>query len=81
MIPVEAHAPTWAHELARRIESEIRDGTGQPVQLPAFTVSDMPDASRFRYRWIFVSDETGGAVPAFSDGSDWRRCTDRAVVS
>ncbi|MFQ5444503.1 MAG: hypothetical protein ACE5EK_07795 [Nitrospinales bacterium] len=30
---------------------------------------------------IYVSDETGGAVPAFSDGTNWRRITDRAVVS
>ena len=30
---------------------------------------------------IYVSDESGGAVPAFSDGSDWRRVSDRAVIS
>ncbi len=30
---------------------------------------------------IFVEDEAGGAVIAFSDGTDWRRVTDRAVVS
>ena len=30
---------------------------------------------------IYVSDETGGAVLAFSDGVDWRRVTDRAIVS
>lgn len=31
--------------------------------------------------WINVTDEAGGYVPAFSDGADWRRVTDRAVVS
>jgi hypothetical protein len=30
---------------------------------------------------IYVSDEVGGAVPAFSDGTNWRRVTDRAIVS
>jgi hypothetical protein len=30
---------------------------------------------------IYVSDETGGAVMAFSDGTNWRRITDRATVS
>jgi len=30
---------------------------------------------------IYVTDEVGGAVPAFSDGAAWRRVTDRAVVS
>jgi hypothetical protein len=30
---------------------------------------------------IYVSNETGGAVPAFSDGAAWRRVTDRAIIS
>ena len=30
---------------------------------------------------ITVTDETGGAVPAFADGTNWRRVTDRAIVS
>lgn len=30
---------------------------------------------------LYVSDEAGGAVLAFSDGTSWRRVTDRAVVS
>lgn len=30
---------------------------------------------------VHVSDEAGGAVLAFSDGTNWRRVTDRAVVS
>ena len=29
---------------------------------------------------IFVSDATGGAVVAFSDGVDWRRTTDNSIV-
>lgn len=30
---------------------------------------------------IFVTDETGGAVIAFGDGTNWRRSTDRSVVA
>lgn len=30
---------------------------------------------------IYVSDESGGAVPAFNDGTNWRRITDRTIVS
>ena len=30
---------------------------------------------------IYVTDETGGAVAATYDGSDFRRSTDRAVIS
>jgi hypothetical protein len=29
----------------------------------------------------FCTDETGGAVPVFSDGTNWRRVTDRAIIS
>jgi hypothetical protein len=30
---------------------------------------------------VYCSNESGGAVPAFSDGTNWRRVTDRAIVS
>lgn len=46
----------------------------------AYTVDNLPDSS-VAGQMIFVSDETGGAVMAFSDGTNWRRITDRQVVS
>ena len=46
----------------------------------SFTVSTLPGANQ-PGQMIYVSDETGGSVMAFSDGSNWRRITDRAVVS
>jgi hypothetical protein len=51
-----------------------------PLQLPSYTVAGVPSASPAA-QMIYVSDETGGAVPAFSDGTNWRRVTDRAIVS
>lgn len=48
--------------------------------LQSFTVATLPPASPAS-QMIYVTDETGGAVPAFSDGVAWRRFTDRAVVS
>ncbi len=50
-------------------------------QLPAYTVATVPSAASFPYGLIYVTDETGGAVPAFSTGADWRRVTDRAIIS
>ncbi len=81
MIAVEASAPAWAHELARRVGEALRDQAGQPVRLPGFTIVDLPSAARFNGCMIFITNESGGAVPAFSDGADWRRVTDRAVAS
>lgn len=55
--------------------------TGTP-RLPAFTVATLPSAtSAGPGAIVYVSDEGGGATPAFSDGSSWRRYADRTVVS
>jgi hypothetical protein len=49
--------------------------------LPEVTVTTLPDPATNKRKLIYVSNETGGAQPAFSDGTNWRRLTDRAVVS
>ncbi len=46
-----------------------------------FTVATLPDPIKNEGRQIYVSDETGGATLAFSDGTNWRRVQDRAIVS
>jgi hypothetical protein len=52
------------------------------VRVASYTVATVPSASTLGAgSIIYVSDETGGAVLAFSDGTNWRRVTDRAVVS
>ena len=48
--------------------------------LKPYTVAMVPAAAS-GYGLIMVTDETGGAVPAFSDLTNWRRVTDRAVIS
>ncbi|CAB4155331.1 Bacteriophage P22 tailspike, N-terminal [uncultured Caudovirales phage] len=52
----------------------------QPPQIPSYTVATLPSASPAS-RMAFVSNESGGAVLAFSDGANWRRVTDRAIVT
>ena len=46
----------------------------------SFVVASLPSAAQ-PGQMIYVSDETSGSVMAFSDGSNWRRITDRAIVS
>jgi hypothetical protein len=57
---------------------------GDPVELPLVTVAQLA-AFRFRAtqkgRLVYVTNETGGEVPAFADGTAFRRVTDRGVVS
>ena len=52
----------------------------QGAVYPSYTVATLPVATPAGGN-IFVTDESGGAVPAFSDGVSWRRYTDRAIVS
>ena len=47
----------------------------------SYTVGTVPAAASYPRKVIYVSNEAGGAVLAFSDGSSWRRCTDRNVIS
>lgn len=84
--PLSGTGPTallqWAsalvsvvQKLTSRLALDVSLGT-----MRAYSVADLPDPSA-QSRLIYVTDEAGGAVPAFSDGVSWRRCTDRAVVS
>ncbi|MBL8580930.1 MAG: DUF2793 domain-containing protein [Rhizobiaceae bacterium] len=53
-----------------------------PVRVGQYAKASLPSASGSGAGSIVhVTDETGGAVLAFSDGSNWRRVTDRTVVS
>jgi len=74
--------------LARDIRTGLRDIASvvnsifdYGPALPEYTVATLPTASDYEGNMIYVSDESGGAVPAFSDGTNWRRVTDRAIVS
>ena len=72
-------------EHARRVNGLLaRDGTEAmtaPIVLASYLKTQLPTASAYTAGLIYVSNEAGGAVPAFSDGTNWRRVTDRAVVS
>lgn len=52
--------------------------------MPSYTASNLPQANLNVFgdsRMIYVSDEIDGAVPCFTDGVNWRRFTDREIVS
>lgn len=76
----------WAADLIRALEIALSDvertkqTRGQIVQLPSYSKTALPPATP-PGQMVYVSDEAGGAVPAFADGSQWRRVTDRGVVS
>jgi hypothetical protein len=51
------------------------------VVLGTYTVSTVPSAANHARGLIWISNESGGATPAFSDGTNWRRVSDRAIIS
>ncbi len=57
------------------------DILGGGLALPIYTVAGLPPASGNTGRMAYASNETGGAVPVFSDGTNWRRVTDRAIAA
>jgi hypothetical protein len=63
-------SPTTALDVA----GPIRCGTSTVAALPSAAGSGAGAT-------IFISNESGGAVLAYSDGVNWRRVTDRAVAS
>jgi len=72
----------WFNWLFRITTLWIRYLDSRVSKADAFTVATLPSASaRGAGAMIYVSNETGGAVLAFSDGTDWRRTTDRNIVS
>lgn len=50
------------------------------LKLPDYSVTSLPGATPAGCL-IFVTDAYGGSIPAFSDGSNWRRVDDRTVVT
>lgn len=65
--------------LHRANQTVIVDGNSH-LAMRSYTVATLPSAAASA-RLIYVSNESGGATPAFSDGSNWRRTSDLAVVS
>ena len=75
---------TSAATVAYDLGTETTGGILTPslLLLPSYTVAGLGSVSASPAgQFVYCSDESGGAVPAFSDGTNWRRVTDRAIVS
>lgn len=52
-----------------------------PARLQSYSRTSLPSASTYPGAQIYVSDATGGACVAFSNGTNWLRCDTSAIVS
>ena len=60
---------------AGEVKSEV------PFKLVSKTVTQLGSLSASAGTMVYCTDESGGAIPAFYDGANWRRVSDRAIVS
>ncbi len=67
--------------IAEALDLDVDTTATLIFQAQTYTVSTLPAAATYPRGVVYVSNEAGGAVIAFSDGVSWRRCTDRNVVS
>lgn len=52
-----------------------------PLIMPSYLKAALPSASVNARSQIYVSDLTGGAEFCYSDGTSWRRMSDRSLVN
>lgn len=62
----------------------LRRGTldrgAYPYSLARYPVANLPAAALWTGAHVYVVDDISGGVEAFSDGVNWRRVTDQAIV-
>ena len=74
-VKVSANGTAWREALV------LTGATGTP-RVPSIAKAALPNAAAAGAgALLHVPDESGGAVLAFSDATNWRRVTDRAIVS
>lgn len=77
-------SPLLAFDYAKQdVRDSVRILEEQP-RLPSFTVAQLnaiPDSALEAGQMAYCTNEAGGAVPVFFDGTDWRRVTDRSVIA
>jgi hypothetical protein len=82
---VQRKSGAWTNRTIAQLAADLSSAFASlsvsgSVKVGSFTVAGLPGANPAG-QIAFASNEAGGAVLAFSDGTNWRRVTDRAVVS
>lgn len=76
----EVRSIAWA-TLVEALGFSVATDSTLLIQLKTYTVATLPSASAYPRGIIYVSNQSTGAEPAFSDGTNWRIFSTRAVVS
>lgn len=76
----EIRSISWA-TLVEALGFSVATDATLLIQLKTYTVGTLPSAATYPRGLIYVSDQSTGAEPAFSDGVNWRIVSTRAIVS
>ena len=84
--PPSSLVGTYSITSPTTITLDAASGAGEvksdvPFRLLSKTVSQLNTFVASAGSMVYCTDETGGAIPAFYDGSNWRRVSDRSIVS
>lgn len=79
MIDLPPEAPTWARQLAERMEEEIELAISRP--LPTFTLADRPSATDLKWVWrpYVLTNGAGNKWVVISNGTTLRYLEGTAV--
>ena len=63
--------------------SQLREGivSNAPLQVPAYTLTTLPNAAQYTGRYIDVTNATGGPKLCRSDGTNWKIANTLTTVS
>lgn len=77
-VKVDLEYQNYFQENARKLNERV---LGDAVILEEYTVATVPTASDYPNGVIIVSNEVDGRTIATSDGTNWRRVKDGAIIS
>ena len=76
----EIRSVAW-QTIVESLGMSVADDATLLLQLKTYTVATLPAAATYPRGIIYVSNQSTGAEPAFSDGTNWRIFSTRAIVS
>jgi len=76
-----AGTPTISSGNNLNLEAVGQVTTNAPFVLKNYTVAQLSSVAATAGAIAYITNEAGGAQPAFYDGTNWRRFTDRTIVS
>lgn len=72
----------YAVLLIQQVLNYVRNGSAFiGPRLKVYTVGTLPSALEGAPLMIYVRDASGGGIPCFSDGTNWRRVDNREIVA